>query len=46
MPYDIRKSGDKYKLILKKTGKILGTHSTILAAKKQISAIEISKKKK
>ncbi len=42
----IKKRGDKYVLVSKKTGKVLGTHPTREAAVKQEQAIEISKHKK
>jgi hypothetical protein len=45
MPYNITKTINGYKLSLK-TGKLLGIHKTIKSAKKQISAIEINKRKK
>lgn len=45
MPYDIIKSGDKFKLVLDRNGKVLGTHTSKKAAKEQIAAIEASKNK-
>lgn len=43
MPYSIKKKGSQFDLILKRTGKVLGTHSSKAAARKQIAAIEASK---
>ena len=40
----IKKVGNKYIVYPKKGGKRLGTHSSMKAAKKQLAAIEISKK--
>jgi len=42
----IRKLGKKWVVYPKKGGKRLGTHDTEAAAKRQLSAIEISKSKK
>jgi len=41
----IKKVGDKYVIYSKKGGKRLGTHPSKAKAKKQLAAIEISKKK-
>lgn len=41
----IKKVGDKYVVYSKKGGKRLGTHTSKAKAKKQLAAIEISKKK-
>ena len=41
----IKKVGDKYVVYSKKGGKRLGTHASKAKAKKQLAAIEISKKK-
>lgn len=47
MPYSIQKHGkSQFDLILKSTGKVLGTHPSKEAAKKQIAAIEASKASK
>jgi hypothetical protein len=46
MPYDIIKSGNEFKLVLDRNGKVLGTHPSKAAAKKQIAAIEASKHSK
>ena len=43
MPYDIKKKGTQFQLILERTGKVLGTHPSKAAAHKQIGAIESSK---
>ena len=40
----IKKVGDKYVVYSKKGGKRLGTHASKAKAKKQLAAIEISKK--
>jgi hypothetical protein len=39
----IKKSGGKYKLVSKKTGKVLGTHSSKEKAKRQERAVQASK---
>jgi hypothetical protein len=39
----IKKSGKKWKLVSKKTGRTLGTHTTKKAAASQEAAINISK---
>ena len=39
----IKKSGKKWKLVSKKSGRTLGTHSTKTEAKSQEAAINISK---
>jgi hypothetical protein len=46
MPYDIRKKGTQFQLILERTGKVLGTHPSKEAAREQIGAIESSKARK
>ena len=45
MPYNIKKKGTQFQLILERTGKVLGTHPSKEAAQKQIGAIESSKKR-
>lgn len=42
MPFGIRKSGDKYKVVNKHTGRVLGTHPSEDAAKKQLAAVNIN----
>ena len=42
----IRKSGDKFVLVSKLTGKVLGRHSSRKAAQQQERAIHVSKRKK
>lgn len=42
----IRKVGKKYKLVSKKTGRTLGTHSTRSAAMRQERAVQASKRRK
>ena len=46
LPETIRKVGDKYAVYPKSGGKRLGTHSSKKKAQAQLSAIEISKRKK
>lgn len=46
MPYDIRKKGTQFQLILERTEQVLGTHPSKEAALKQIGAIESSKARK
>ena len=46
MPYDIRKKGTQFQLVLERTGKVLGTHPSESSAHKQIRAIEASKRSK
>lgn len=41
MPYGIRKSGEKFKVVNKETGRVFGTHSTKEKAKKQLAALYI-----
>ena len=43
MPYNIKKKGTQFQLILERTGKVMGTHPSKEAAQKQIAAIESSK---
>jgi hypothetical protein len=43
MPYDIKPKGTQFQLVLKRTGKVLGTHATKAEAQSQIGAIEASK---
>lgn len=45
MPYAVRKSGSKYKVVKKDGGKVMGTHSSAAAAKRQIAAIHANEKK-
>ena len=40
MPYGIRKSGSKYKVVNKRTGKTKGTHSSRSSAEKQRRLLE------
>ncbi len=42
----IRKSGKGFKLVSKKTGKTLGTHTTRAGAARQERAIQANKRKK
>ena len=44
MPYSIRKSGSKYKVVNKRTGKTKGTHSSRSSAEKQRRLLESLKK--
>jgi len=46
MPFGIRKSGTKWKVINKKTNRVLGTHITKTKAQKQLTAIAINYKPK
>ena len=39
MPYAIKKSGDKYQVINKDTGRVLGTHPTREQAEAQLRAV-------
>lgn len=39
MPYDIKKQGNKYVVVKKDTGKVLGTHDSMQSAQRQIYAI-------
>ena len=39
MPYEIRKSGSKFKLVKKGSGKVMGTHATRAKAEAQRRAI-------
>jgi len=41
MPYGIRKSGDKYKVVNKETGRVFGTHPSKEKAKKQLAALYV-----
>lgn len=41
MPYGIRKSGNKYQVINKETGRVLGTHPTKAKAVKQLKAVYV-----
>lgn len=45
MPYAVRKSGAKYKVVKKDGGKVMGTHRTRAAAQRQIRAIHANEKK-
>ena len=40
MPYGIRKSGSKFKVVNKSTGKVKGTHSSNTSAEKQRRLLE------
>lgn len=42
MPFGIRKSKDKWKVVNKDTGRVLGTHDSETAAKKQLAAVQIN----
>jgi hypothetical protein len=46
MPYDIKKKGTQFQLILERTGKVLGTHPSKEAASRQIAAIEANNYRK
>ena len=46
MPYEIKSSGKGKKLVLKKSGKVLGRHPSRASAQRQIAAIEISKQRR
>jgi len=39
MPYSIKKSNDKYKVVKKEGGKVMGTHDTRQKAEKQVRAL-------
>lgn len=39
MPYSIRQSNSKYKVVNKETGKVKGTHTTKAKAQKQINLL-------
>lgn len=41
MPYAVRKSGSKYKVVNKNTGKVYGTHDSKEKANKQLTALHI-----
>jgi hypothetical protein len=41
MPYGVRKSGDKFKVVNKETGRVFGTHSSKEKANKQLAALYI-----
>jgi hypothetical protein len=38
-PFDIKKAGNKFVVVKKSDGKVLGTHSSKSQAKRQIAAI-------
>ena len=42
MPYTVRKSGEKYKVINKNTGRVYGTHDSQEKADKQLAALHIN----
>lgn len=44
MPWDVRKRGNKYQVV-KKDGKVVGTHSTKAKAQRQQAALYSSEKK-
>lgn len=46
MPYDIKKAGNKYVVVKKSDGKILGHHSSKSQARRQIAAIYANTKEK
>lgn len=39
MPYAIRKSGDKFKVVNKETGHVKGTHASREKAQKQVNLL-------
>lgn len=39
MPYDIRRSGSQYQVVVQGTGRVVGTHPTRTAAERQQSAL-------
>ena len=39
MPFDIKKSGNKYIVVKKDDGKVMGTHTSKSEAQRQIAAI-------
>lgn len=41
MPYGVRKSGDKFKVVNKETGRVFGTHSSKEKANKQLAALYV-----
>ena len=45
MPYEIKKRGNFWVLILESTGKVLGRHKSKESANRQRAAIEINKRK-
>jgi hypothetical protein len=45
MPFGIEKSGEKWTVVNKHTGRVLGTHGTEDEAKKQLAAVQINYKK-
>jgi len=45
MPFGIEKSGEKWKVVNKHTGRVLGTHGSEEDAKKQLAAVQINYKK-
>lgn len=45
MPYLVRKVGDKYAVVKKSDGKVIGTHPTAEKAMKQIIAIKYNEKR-
>lgn len=42
MPYAVRKSGDKHKVVNKKTGRVYGTHDSKEKANRQLAALHIN----
>jgi hypothetical protein len=42
MPYAVRKSGEKYKVVNKNTGRVYGTHDSQEKADKQLAALHIN----
>lgn len=39
MPWKVQKSGDKYKVVNKETGRVMGTHGSKEKAERQLSAL-------
>lgn len=46
MPYDVRKRGNKYVVVKKGGGRVLGTHPSRAAALKQAAAIYASENRR
>jgi hypothetical protein len=45
MPYAVRRSGSKWSVVVKATGKVVGTHDTKKAAQAQMRAVYANEKK-
>lgn len=45
MPYEVMKSGDKFKVVKKGSKKVMGTHATRDKANKQLAALYASEGK-